>query len=119
MPCQTILLAVEVPPTTNSVSSVPKMRAALRSPSAIGPVWSSSEPSSPHRHRDVGAQRVLAEELVEQLADRALAEGDAAAVTGRVPGVAGLQRVVHQRLEHRRRAGARGRAAPRARWRGP
>ena len=55
------------------------------------------------RHRDVRAQRVLAEELVEQLADRALAEGDAAAVAGRVPGVAGVQRVFHQRLEHRRR----------------
>ena len=47
MPCQTILFAVDVPPTTNSVSSAPKIRAALRSPSAIGPVWSSSEPSLP------------------------------------------------------------------------
>ena len=47
VPCQTILLAVEVPPTTKKVSSAPKMRAALRSPSAIGPVWSSSEPRLP------------------------------------------------------------------------
>ena len=60
-------------------------------------------PELPDRHRNVGAQRVLAEELVEQLAYRALAERHAAAVAGRVPGVAGVQRVVHQRLEHRRR----------------
>src|SRR5690242_11892627 len=46
-----------------------------------------------HRHRDVGAQRVLAEELVEELSDRAFAESYAAAVTGGVPGVAGMQRV--------------------------
>jgi len=30
VPCQTILFAVEVPPTTNKVSSAPKMRAAFR-----------------------------------------------------------------------------------------
>ena len=32
-----------------------------------------------------------------------LRNADAAAVAGRVPGVAGVQRVIHQRLEHRRR----------------
>lgn len=47
MPCQTILLDVDVPPTTKSVSSDPKMRAALRSPAAMGPVWSRSEPRAP------------------------------------------------------------------------
>src|SRR3954447_14058517 len=47
-------------------------------------------------HRDVGAQRVLAEELVEELANRALAESYSAAVTGGVPRVAGMQRVIHE-----------------------
>jgi hypothetical protein len=52
---------------------------------------------------DVGAQHVLAEELVEHLAHRALQEGHAAAVARAVPGVAAVLRVVHQRLEERRR----------------
>ncbi|MNT54525.1 hypothetical protein D3C72_1916940 [compost metagenome] len=44
--CQTILFAVEVPLITKKVWSAPKLRAARRSASASGPVWSSSEPSS-------------------------------------------------------------------------
>ena len=55
------------------------------------------------RDGDVRAQRVLAEEGVEELPDRALAERDAAAVARRVPGIGAVQRVLHQRLEHRRR----------------
>ena len=55
------------------------------------------------RHRDIGAQRVLAEELVEHLPDRALPEADAAPVPGRVPRIGAVQRVLHQGLEHRRR----------------
>ncbi len=103
VPCQTILFAVEVPPTTKSVSSEPKMRAALRSPSAIGPGVVEERAKLADRHRDVGAQRVLAEEFVELLPDRAFAEGDAAAMSWRVPRVAGLIGIIHQRLEHRRR----------------
>ncbi len=52
---------------------------------------------------DVGAQHVLAEELVEHLADRALEEGDAARVAGAVPGVGAVGRVVHQGAEEGRR----------------
>src|SRR5262249_10770526 len=54
------------------------------------------------RHRDIGPQRVFAEELIEELTDRALPERNPAAVPGRMPGVARMQRVVHERLEHRR-----------------
>ena len=46
VPCQTILLAVEVPLVTKKVWSAPKLRAASASASRIGPVWSSREPSS-------------------------------------------------------------------------
>ena len=52
---------------------------------------------------DVGAQHVLAEELVEHPADRALQEGDAARVAGAVPGVRAVLRIVDQGLEERRR----------------
>ncbi len=44
--CQTILLDVEVPLVTKKQWSAWKMRAALRSDSATGPVWSSNWPSS-------------------------------------------------------------------------
>ena len=52
---------------------------------------------------DVGAQHVLAEELVEHLADRALQERDAARVPGAVPGIRAVRGVVGQRAEERRR----------------
>jgi hypothetical protein len=52
---------------------------------------------------DVGAQHVLAEELVEHLAHRALQEGDAAGVAGAVPGIGAVGGVVRQRPEERRR----------------
>ncbi len=52
---------------------------------------------------DVGAQHVLAEELVEHLADRRLQEGHAAGVAGAVPGIRAVLGVVHQRAEERRR----------------
>jgi hypothetical protein len=44
--CQTILLLVLVPLVTKKQWSALKMRAALRSLCATGPVWSSSWPSS-------------------------------------------------------------------------
>jgi len=44
--CQTILFEVEVPLVTKYRWSALKMRAALRSEAATGPVWSSSWPSS-------------------------------------------------------------------------
>ena len=44
--CQTILLLVLVPLVTKKQWSALKMRAALRSLAATGPVWSSSWPSS-------------------------------------------------------------------------
>ena len=46
VPCQTILLAVEVPLVTKKVWSEPKFLAASVSAWRMGPVWSSSEPSS-------------------------------------------------------------------------
>ena len=54
------------------------------------------------RVADVGAQHVLAEELVEHLADRALQEGHAARVARAMPGVRAVFGVVDQRLEERR-----------------
>jgi hypothetical protein len=42
----TMRLAVALPFITKKVRSAPKTRAALRSASPIGPVWSSGEPSS-------------------------------------------------------------------------
>ena len=51
----------------------------------------------------VGAQHVLAEELVEHLADRALQERDSAGVARTVPGIRSVLRVMHQRAEERRR----------------
>jgi hypothetical protein len=44
--CQTILFDVDVPLVTKKQWSALKMRAALRSASATGPVWSRSCPSS-------------------------------------------------------------------------
>lgn len=44
--CHTILFEVDVPLVTKNMWSEPKMRAALRSEAATGPVWSSSWPSS-------------------------------------------------------------------------
>src|ERR1700754_998943 len=44
--CQTILFDVDVPLVTKNRWSALKMRAALRSDAATGPVWSSSCPSS-------------------------------------------------------------------------
>ncbi len=44
--CHTILLEVEVPLVTKNRWSALKMRAALRSEAATGPVWSSNWPSS-------------------------------------------------------------------------
>jgi hypothetical protein len=44
-----------------------------------------------HGIADVGAQHVLAEELVEHLAHRALQEGHAAGVAGAVPGVGAVR----------------------------
>ena len=55
------------------------------------------------RVADVGAQHVLAEELVEHLADRRLQESDAARVAGAVPGIRAVLRVMHQRAEEGRR----------------
>ena len=56
-----------------------------------------------HRVAHVGAQHVLAEELVEHLADRALQERDSAGVARTVPGIRSVLRVMHQRAEERRR----------------
>jgi hypothetical protein len=101
--CQTILLLVLVPLVTKKQWSALKMRAALRSlcRHRAGVVEQLAE--FLHRVADVGAQHVLAEELVEHLAHRALQEGHAAAVARAVPAVGAVLRVVHQRLEERRR----------------
>ena len=50
---------------------------------------------------DVGAQHVLAEELVEHLANRTLEEGDTAGVARTVPRIGAICSVVHQRPEKR------------------
>ena len=77
--CQTILLLVLVPLVTKKQWSALKMRAAFFSLCAdrAGVVEQLAE--FVDRVADVGAQHVLAEELVEHLADRALQEGHAAA----------------------------------------
>jgi hypothetical protein len=56
-----------------------------------------------NRIADVRAQQVLAEKLVEHLADRAFQESDAAGVSRAVPGIGAVLRVVGQRAEKRRR----------------
>ncbi len=81
------------------------MRAALRSDAATGPVWSSNWPEFVHRVAHVGAQHVLAEELVEHLAHRALQKRHAAGMAGAVPGIGAVRRVMGQRAEERRRQG--------------
>ena len=55
------------------------------------------------RIADVGAQHVLAEELMEHLADRAFEERDAARVAGTVPRVGAILRIVDERAEEGRR----------------
>eukprot|EP01038_Epipyxis_sp_PR26KG_P018133 gene18134-25499_t len=55
------------------------------------------------RVADVGTQHVLAEELVEHLAHRALQERHAARVPRTVPRVRAVLRVIDQRAEERRR----------------
>ena len=52
---------------------------------------------------DVGAQQVLAEELVEHLADRALQECDAARMAGAVPRIRAVVRIMDKRAEKWRR----------------
>src|SRR6476620_5785305 len=55
------------------------------------------------RNRNIGPQCVLAKELVEEVPDGAFAKGDATTMAWGVPGIARMQRIIHQRLEHRRR----------------
>ena len=86
--CQTILFEVEVPLVTkNRWSAVEDARGvALGGRDRPGVVEQLAQ--LVHRVAHVGAQHVLAEELVEHLADRALQEGDAAGVARAVPRVA-------------------------------
>ena len=65
----------------------------------------------------VGAQHVLAEKLVEHLADRALQERDAAGMSGAVPRIGAVLRVVRQRAEKRRRQAVEIDRASRMMWR--
>jgi hypothetical protein len=97
------LFEVDVPLVTKKQWSALKMRAALRSLWAMGPVWSSSWPELVDRVADVGAQHVLAEELVEHAPCRALQEGDPAGVARAMPGVRAVLRVLDQGAEERRR----------------
>ena len=66
-----------------------------------------------HRVAHVGAQHVLAEELVEHAPHRRLQERHAAGVAGAVPGIGTVLRVIHQRAEERRRQRIEIGAAPR------
>jgi hypothetical protein len=109
---------VLVPLVTKKQWSALKMRAALRSRGRhrAGVVEQLAE--FLHRVAHVGAQHVLAEELVEHLPHRALQEGHAAGVARAVPGVRAVLRVVHQRLEERRRQRSPGSCcASRMMWR--
>ena len=55
------------------------------------------------RNRNIGAQRVLAKELVKKVAHGAFAKGNTTTMAWGVPGIARMQGIIHQRLEHRRR----------------
>ncbi len=54
-----------------------------------------------HRHRKIRTQGVFPEKLVKRLPDRTFVIRHATAVPGGVPGVVGVRRVLHQRLEKR------------------
>ncbi len=58
-----------------------------------------------HCIADVGAQHVLAEELVEHLPHRTLQEGHATRVARTVPRIRAVGGVMRQRAEERRRQG--------------
>jgi hypothetical protein len=75
--CQTILLDVDVPLVTKKQWSALKMRAALLLAGGHRAGVVQQLAQLLHRIADVGAQHVLAEELVEHLPDRALQEGHA------------------------------------------
>ena len=79
------------------------MRAALRSDAATGPGVVEQLAEFVDRVADVGAQHVLAEKLVEHLADRALQERDAARMARAMPRIRAVLGVVRQRAEKRRR----------------
>src|SRR5512139_572319 len=97
--CHTILFDDEVPLVTKNRWSQLKMRAALRSDGA-GVI--EQLPEFVDRVAHVGAQQVLAEELVEHLADRRLQEGHATGVARAVPGIRAIGCVMGQRAEERR-----------------
>ena len=101
--CQTILFEVEVPLVTKIqvVGVEDARRVALGGGDRAGVVEQLAEFLD--GVADVGAQHVLAEELVEHLADRRLQEGDAARVAGAVPGIGTVGGVVGQRAEEGRR----------------
>jgi hypothetical protein len=93
------LFDVDVPLVTKKSSSVLKMRAAFRDRSRVV----EKLPELVDRVADVGAQQVLAEELVEHLADRTLQERDAARVAGTMPRVRAVVRIMDERPKERRR----------------
>ena len=76
---------------------------ALRLRDDAGRVQQRIEPR--HRHRQVGAQHLLADEGVEVAHPRTAAVGVAAGVTGRVPRVLGLRDVAAQLVVERCRGG--------------
>ena len=76
--CHTILLLVLVPLVTKKQWSALKMRAARALALATGAGVVEQLAQFVDRVADVGAQHVLAEELVEHLPHRALQEGHAA-----------------------------------------
>src|SRR5262245_37852835 len=54
------------------------------------------------RVADVGPQQVFTDELVKHLADRAFQEGDTARMSGAMPGIGAVLRVVGKGAEKRR-----------------
>ena len=92
--CQTILFDVEVPLVTKKQWSALKIRAALRSEARHRPGVVEQLAELVDRVADVGAQHVLAEELVEHLPDRALEERDAAGVARAMPRVRAVLRIM-------------------------
>ena len=100
--CHTILLDVLVPLVTKKQWSALKMRAALRSLAATGPVWSSNCPSSSTALQTSARNMFSPKNWWNIWPDRALQERDAAGVPRAVPGIGAVLRVVEQRLEERR-----------------
>ncbi len=101
--CQTILFEVEVPLVTKNRWSALKMRAALRSEAATGPVWSSNWPSSSTALQTSARSMFSPKNWWNICPTGRLQEGHAAGMAGAVPGIGAVGGVMGQRPEEWRR----------------